>query len=227
MSGTEQALGRLMGYAAAARQDSKAITRGRVLHWVRVTHLWFGLWGAVLGMLFGITGFLMNHRTLLRVPVEKAETLRTQVSIPEAFENSAELTTWLRGRFALPKARAVTRIESPERVRFKGQDFEQPERWAVTLATSKFSVSARHVPGSGLIDLETQDATRWGVLMRLHTGSGASVIWVLIADTIAGAVVILTLTGALLWTRLRLPRLAGAAVLLAAPVLTAVYLATL
>jgi len=63
--------------------------------------------------------------------------------------------------------------------------------------------------------------------MRLHTGSGASVLWVLIADTVAGAVVVLTLTGVLLWTRLRLPRLAGAAVLLAAPVLTAAYLATL
>ncbi len=216
-----------MDYASPSRNISRPITRGRVLHWIRVTHLWLGLWGAVLGLVFGVTGFLMNHRTLLRIPVEKAETTRTQVSIPAALANSDELTTWLRGRFALPNARAISRNESPTRVRFQGQVFEQPERWSVTLATPKFSVSARHIPGSGIIELETQDATRWGVLMRLHTGSGASVIWVLIVDTIAGAMVLLTLSGVLLWTRLRVPRLAGAAVLIAAPVLTVAYLATL
>ena len=216
-----------IGYSAAVRKVPKAITRGRVLNWIRVTHLWLGLWGAMLGLVFGFTGFLMNHRTLLSIPVEKAETTRARVSIPAEFANPDELTTWLRGRFAMPKARVVTRNERSMRVRFRGQELEQPERWSVTLATSKVSVNARHVPGSGLIELETQDATAWGLLMRLHTGSGASAVWVLIADTIAGALILLTLSGVLLWTRLRLPRLAGATILLTAPALTAVYLATL
>jgi hypothetical protein len=202
------------------------MTRGRILNWIRVTHLWLGLWGAALGLMFGVTGFLMNHRALLRIPVEKAQTERTQTAIPAAFASPDELTTWLRGRFALPKARASVRTEQPTLVRLRDQDFEQAERWSVTLATPKFSVSARHVPGSGIVDLETQDATSVGLLMRLHTGSGASIAWVLIADTIAGALVLLTVSGVLLWTRLRLPRLAGAAVLVIAPVLTAVYLAT-
>jgi len=87
-------------------------------------------------------------------------------------------------------------------------------------------VSARHLPGSGIVELETQDATAWGVLMRLHTGSGASPAWILIVDTIAGALMLLTLSGVLLWTRLRVPRLAGAAVLIAAPVATVMYIAT-
>jgi uncharacterized protein len=227
MSGTYQGFRGAIGYTTPARNIPRAITRSRVLNWIRVTHLWLGLWGAMLGLAFGVTGFLMNHRTLLRIPVERAQTMRAQVAIPAAFANPDELTTWLRGRFALPKARALMRNESSTRVRFRGQELEQAERWSVTLATPKFSVSARHVPGSGLIDLETQDASGWGLLMRLHTGDGASVIWVLIADTIAGALVLLTLSGVLLWTRLRLPRLAGAAVLLIAPVLTAVYLATI
>lgn len=226
MSGADQVLRGAIGYSAPARNLPRAITRGRVLNWIRLTHLWLGLWGAMLGLVFGLTGFLMNHRSLLKIPVQKAETTHAQVSIPAALANPDELTTWLRGRFALPKARAVTRKENSTRVRFRGREFDQAERWSVSLATSKFSVSARHVPGSGIIELETQDATAWGVLMRLHTGSGASVTWILIADTIAGALILLTLSGVLLWTRLRLPRLAGAAVLLSAPVLTAVYLAT-
>lgn len=227
MSGADRVLRGAIGYTTPARSIPMTITRGRVLDWIRVTHLWLGLWGAMLGLMFGVTGFLMNHRTLLRIPVEKAQTTRVQVSIPAEFANPDELTIWLRGRFALPMARAVMRNEGSTRVRFRGQELEQAERWSVTLATPKFSVSARHVPGSGLVDLETQDASRWGLLMRLHTGNGASVIWVLIADSIAGALILLTLSGVLLWTRLRLPRLAGATVLFIAPVLTAVYLATL
>jgi hypothetical protein len=198
-----------------------------VLNWLRVAHLWIGLWGAMLGLMFGVTGFLMNHRSVLKIPVDKAQITRMQVAIPSSFESTAQLTTWLRGRFALPDARASVRREAPTRVRFAGQQMDQAEFWVVTLATPKFSVSARHVPGSGLVELETQDATRWGLLMRLHTGNGASAAWILIVDTVAGAVILLTLSGVLLWTKLRLPRLAGAAVLIAAPVLTAVYLATL
>ena len=209
------------------RATARPVTRGRVLNWLRVTHLWIGLWGAMLGLMFGITGLLMNHRSILRIPVEKAEITHTRVAIPETFASPAELTTWLRGRFALPDARAAVRRENSMTVRLAGHEFEQAERWSVTLATSSFSVNARHVPDSGLIELETQDATRWGLLMRLHTGSGASAAWVLVVDTVAGAVILLTLSGVLLWTKLRVPRLAGAAVLLAAPVLTAVYLATL
>jgi hypothetical protein len=203
------------------------MNRGRVLNWLRAAHLWIGLWGAMLGLMFGVTGLLMNHRSVLRIPVEKAEITRTRVSIPSSFENSEELTIWLRGRFALPDARATARREAPMRVRLAGQSVEQAELWSVTLATPKFSVTARHVPGSGLIDLETQNATRWGLLMRLHTGNGASPAWILIVDTVAGSLILLTLSGVLLWTKLRLPRLAGAAVLIAAPMLTAVYLATL
>jgi len=212
---------------ARARRATSAITRGRVLNWIRVTHMWIGLWGAMLGFMFGVTGLLMNHRTVLKIPVEKAEITRTQVTIPSAIESPAELTTWMRGRFALPDARAVVRIQEPAHVRFMGQELTQPARWSVTLATPKISVSAAHIPDSGIIELETQDATRWGLLMRLHTGSGASTAWVLLVDTIAGALILLTLSGVLLWSKLRLPRLAGAVVLIAAPALTAVYLATL
>lgn len=46
------------------------------------------------------------------------------------------------------------------------------------------------------------------------------------AEQASATWILLTLSGVLLWTRLRLPRLAGAAVLLGAPVLTAAYLAT-
>lgn len=208
------------------RTAAGTLTRGRVLTWLRVAHTWMGLWGAVLGFMFGVTGFLMNHRAVLKIPVEKAQTTRMQVGIPAPFNEPEELTLWLRGRFALPDARATVRIQPAAQVRFVGRELTQPAVWSVSLGTPRFSVSARHLPGSGIVELETQDATAWGVLMRLHTGNGASSPWILIVDTIAGAFMLLTLSGVLLWTRLRLPRLAGVAVLIAAPVAAAMYVAT-
>jgi hypothetical protein len=101
---------------------------------------------------------------------------------------------------------------------------QQPERWSVNLSTPKVTVSAKHIPGSGIIDIETQNATAWGLLLRMHTGSGATAAWILLVDTVAGALMILTLSSVLLWSKLRAPRLLGVAVLIAVPVMTAVYL---
>lgn len=207
------------------RRRARPITRGRVLQWLRTAHVWIGLWGAVLGFVFGLTGFLMNHRAVMKIPIERGEVSRAQVEIPNSFADAEELASWLKERAALPNTRANVRSEPTSTVRWRGQVGQQPERWTVSINTSKASVSARHIPGSGIVDVETQDATVWGVLMRLHTGSGASAGWVLLADTIAGALVILTLSGALLWSKLRTPRLIGVVVLLTVPAVTAIYLA--
>jgi hypothetical protein len=59
----------------------------------------------------------------------------------------------------------------------------------------------------------------------MHTGAGASAVWILLVDTIAGALMVLTLSGVLLWSRLRPPRLLGLGVLLALPFMTFAYLA--
>ena len=44
--------------------------RGIFLKWLRKTHAWIGLWGAALGLLFGITGILQNHRSILKIPAD-------------------------------------------------------------------------------------------------------------------------------------------------------------
>ena len=46
--------------------------RQRALRWLRQAHGWIGLWGALLGLLFGISGFLLNHRNLLKLPLPKS-----------------------------------------------------------------------------------------------------------------------------------------------------------
>jgi hypothetical protein len=46
----------------------------------------------------------------------------------------------------------------------------------------------------------------------LHKGSGVSVGWVLLADTVAGSIIFLCLSGVALWTLLNRRRMVGAAI---------------
>lgn len=200
------------------------MTRGRVLQWLRTTHVWLGLWGAVLGFGFGFTGFLLNHRAVMKIPVERAEVSRAQVPVQQHFDDPKAFGRWLQAYAHLPEGRVMTRIEGGGTVNWRGNTIEQPERWSATIGTPKLTVAAKYVRGNNSVDVETQDATLLGVLLKLHTGNGVSAFWILVADTIAGALMVLTLSGVLLWTKLRTPRLAGMLVLCALPFAAVVYL---
>ena len=52
----------------------------------------------------------------------------------------------------------------------------------------------------------------FGTLNNLHKGAGVGVGWVLLADTLAGAIILLSLTGVLLWTLTNRRRMLGAGI---------------
>jgi hypothetical protein len=54
-----------------------------------------------------------------------------------------------------------------------------------------------------------------GLIKNMHKGTGLNWPWVLFIDTMAGGLVAMALTGALLWSRLHGPRLAALAIMLA------------
>jgi len=85
-------------------------------------------------------------------------------------------------------------------------------------------VRAEYWVGNRSVKVETQDATAMGTLMRLHSGNGVSAFWVLLADTLAGGMVLLSVTGLLLWSRLHPMRLSTVALSLGSLVATVGYL---
>ena len=82
----------------------------------------------------------------------------------------------------------------------------QPERWVITMARPERGLSAEYYVGNRSVKLDTIDATPIGTLIRLHTSTGVSAFWVLLSDTIAGSLILLSLTGLLLWTQLHTVR---------------------
>ena len=58
-------------------------TRASFLQTLRKLHAWIGLSGSAFGLLFGITGFLMAHRAVMKIDTGKAEAQSVQVELAQ------------------------------------------------------------------------------------------------------------------------------------------------
>lgn len=66
--------------------------RPAVLKWLRRTHAWLGMWGAVLGLLFGTTGLLLNHRATMKIPGAAYANSQSQMALPQPLRRTS--TPW-------------------------------------------------------------------------------------------------------------------------------------
>jgi hypothetical protein len=194
--------------APAAAMPRRRSRRAVFLTWLRKTHLYVGLWGAVLGLLFGITGILMNHRAILKLPVELATQHTAQLPLPaRVFDSPQDMAVWLQQELELESAQPpLVKTQPATRILWGGHELLQPERWNISLARPERAVTAEYFVGNRFVKLDHVDATPIGTLTRLHKAVGVSAFWVLLTDTIAGSFILLSLTGLLLWTQLHTVR---------------------
>jgi len=186
----------------------KRSRRAVFLTWLRKTHLYVGLWGAALGLLFGITGILLNHRAIMKIPVEKTVQKTVQLTLPEqGFASIEEMSSWLQQELRFVPASPPQMKSQPARaVLWSGVEVRQPERWTVNLNRPERGVAAEYFVGNRFVKLDQVDATPIGTLTRLHMSVGVNAFWVLLSDTIAGSLILLSITGLLLWTQLHTMR---------------------
>src|SRR5215470_12797641 len=79
------------GTAAAAARSL------RMHRLMRQLHLWIGAWGAIAAILFGASGFMQNHRAVMRLPQgDSTEVSRVELAVPEsARANRDAFRSWL------------------------------------------------------------------------------------------------------------------------------------
>lgn len=178
--------------------------RAIFLTWLRKIHLYVGLWGAMLGLLFGASGILLNHRAILKIPVETSIQRTVQLTVPTvAVVSPQALSAWLQQTLSfIPAHPPSVKSEPAKKVVWATYDVMQPERWQISLQSPYRSIKAEYFVGNRFVHLEQLDATPIGTLTRLHRAVGVNVFWVLLSDTIAGSLIVLSLTGLLLWTQL-------------------------
>ncbi len=194
---------------AARRQRSR---RATFIKWLRKVHGWVGLWGAVLGLMFGVTGFVMNHRAPpLKISPGAPRVSEVQMPLPvPAPKSPARLEAWLIKELKFDAGRTRVRKEAAQPVEWGDRSVMQPEHWQITLLFKPgANVVADYWVGSQAISLKRSDNSLMTTLTNLHRGVGMNIFWVLLMDTIAGSMILLSLTGVLLWTELNKRRTIG------------------
>ena len=202
-----------------------AISRGAFLRWLRKAHGWIGLWGAMLGLLFGSTGFLLNHRAAMKISAAEYEKSEIELALPQPVPANAEaLGAWLQSKLVIKQAPLKVASEPAKQVTWAGKQVEQPAFWKVDFHNPKQSFTAEYWVGNSFVTVKRQDANVFAFLTRLHKGVGLGAGWILLADSLAGSLILLSITGVLLWTKMRGSRLTMAC-LMGLSSLLAVYFA--
>jgi hypothetical protein len=182
----------------------------RFLRWLRQAHAWIGLAGASFGLLFGITGFLLNHRSVLKVEAGRVEEIKVLVEVSAPPASAEVLARELAPRFGFPFERVRWHVQPARSARFGDTPVTTSEQWIVLLNGHTRFARASYTPGNRTVELEQRQASGLAILKRLHKADGGQAAWILLSDAFAGGLIILTLSGILLWTRLSGPRLLGA-----------------
>jgi uncharacterized protein len=186
--------------------------RGAFLTWLRRVHAWIGLWGAALGILFGVTGILLNHRgDIMSISWAQFEQTTIQMPLPHPRPETPEaLATWLGAELGIAKPPRQARAQPARTVVWNGQNVTQPQRWNVSFAAPHAFISGEYWVGNSFVTVRRSDANFWAFLNSLHRAGGMGAGWILLADAVAGSFILLALSGVLLWTRLHGPRLVAA-----------------
>lgn len=177
--------------------------------WLRRMHAWIGLWGAALGLLFGTTGLLLNHRQVLKIPAGRNIETAAQIELAAVPESPDALARQLAERLGYRPEQSRARPERAREIVWNGETVRQPERWNLSLDAPDRFVRGEYYPGNRFVSLKQYDPNLFSLLNRLHMSSSHHPGWILLADTLAGGMLFLVLSGTLLWTRLHGPKLAA------------------
>lgn len=185
-------------------------SQARALRFLRQCHAWIGLGGATFGLLFGVTGILLNHRAVLKLDVGKSEERKVHVALSAPPATPEALALALQGQFGWKPERVRARTQPGKAARFQGADVKVTDVWMVTYAGHAHSARAVYVPGNASVEVEQKDAGWVDALKRMHKSDAGDAPWILLTDAFAGSLLFLSLSGVLLWTRLAGSRMLAA-----------------
>lgn len=206
--------------AATALPSHRVNRRLAFVRWVRRTHGWFGLWGALLGLMAGTSGIWLNHRSVMKLELPDQQQTNTQLAIPDPRPETANaMAAWLQQALKVDRPATSVRVErsrpvpwaergGPERTG-EGRPSMQPERWTFVFGGPNKVMQVEYWVGNRSAGVRTTQNGFIATLTNLHKGTTMPAPWILLIDTLAGALIFLSLSGVILWWETHRRRLAG------------------
>ncbi|CAN5882625.1 PepSY-associated TM helix domain-containing protein [soil metagenome] len=186
--------------------------------WVRKTHGWFGLWGAVLGLMTGVSGIWLNHRSTLKLDLPDQQQSNAQLVLPDPRPATAEaMADWLQQALKVDRPVLNTRVERSRPVPWaerggEGRPPMQPERWTFSFGGPNKVIQVEYWAGNRSASVRTTQNGFVATLTNLHKGTTMPVPWILLIDTLAGSMIFLSISGVILWWETHRKRVVGLAI---------------
>ncbi len=157
----------------------------------------------MLGLLFGLSGILLNHRAVMKIPAAKTEESRIELALPAKRPHNADsLAKWLQAQLNIDREPGGIAVDEAKSVRWAGREIRQPGRWRVDFHSPRVSYRAEYWEGNAFVSVKRQEANPFEFITRLHKGVGMGVAWILLTDTLACGLVFLSLTGLWMWANM-------------------------
>lgn len=141
----------------------------------------------------------------MKIPGPAYDNTQWQLSLAQQPADIDALVRQLQQELGISKPPHQKKVEAAGPTPWPGA--MQPERWQIAFAVPKATVNAEYWVGNQSVSIKRMDPNLLAKLNRLHMATGASAAWILLTDTLAGALIALSLTGILLWTKLHGSRL--------------------
>ena len=190
------------------------------LKWLRRTHGWLGLWGAVAGLLFGISTILLVHAEVFPTGAGAQSVVQLPVN-GAIISNPNQLGAYVQAELGLDTdwragPRAPRQAPDPDAAPSAPRGMEGGARGGAGTAATRITNSVhqtrflspsrtldvRYVEGNEYIEITRTGFGFLETVKRLHSGRTAQLGWLLLGDAFSGALVVLAVTGVLLWSRM-------------------------
>ncbi|MDD0840926.1 PepSY-associated TM helix domain-containing protein [Curvibacter sp. HBC61] len=210
----------------AAPQRTARSRYASFVQWTRKTHGWIGLWGAVLGLVFGLSGIWLNHRSVLKLPPVAQVREQSQLTLPDPVPATQEaMAEWLQSALDLDRGPNHIRVDPSRPVPWTdksapGPVLRQPERWQFNFGGPNALVQVEYWQGNRSVGVTTTHNGVLATLNNLHKGTGMSVPWILLVDALAGSMIFLSLSGLVLWVQMNRRRAVGVGIFSASLLIT-------
>jgi hypothetical protein len=172
---------------------------------VRQLHLWIGAWGAIAAILFGISGFMQNHRGIMKLPQgDTTEISSVEMEVPEsARQTREEMRAWLHDvqHIDVEIQRARGGGPSAGGPGGGGAGPGGPKRWMFNGGNARILTQVEYTEGVSTVTVRKSESSPLAILSRLHKGVGGGIRWILLTDSFAVAMVLLGISGIILWAR--------------------------
>jgi hypothetical protein len=141
------------------------------------------------------------------------------------------MATWLQGALKVDRPANNMRVERARPVAWaerggEGRPPMQPERWQLSFGGPNKLIQVEYWVGNRAASVRTTENGFVATLTNLHKGTTMPVPWILLIDTMAGSLIFLSISGAILWWETNRRRRLGMAIF-GASVVTVAALALL